>query len=155
MVLNAKRISKLACWGVKAIITTSTAIALLNTEQKALRDAILQNRAAIDFLLLKHHVDCEVMHKMWCFNLINNYNSIQDRLHSLHSFVQQVKESNVGDGWWERLTSWLPNLDWLKSLFVYGIIIIIACIVLCCCAQCIPNLYLMFQGSCQTQATAL
>ncbi|CAM4595167.1 unnamed protein product [Lepidochelys kempii] len=55
---SARTLNNLACFAAKAINTTSQAIALLNTEQHELRDAILDNRAAIDFLLLKHHLGC-------------------------------------------------------------------------------------------------
>ncbi|NXE30153.1 ERVV2 protein, partial [Ardeotis kori] len=37
---------------------------------------------------------------------------------------------------WERLTSWLPNLTWLKQLFVTVIIIILLSIVLCIVVRC-------------------
>lgn len=97
---NAKMIGKLACWSVKAINTTSSAIALLHSEQKDLCDAVLQNQAAIDYLLMSHHVGCALFKDMCCFNLTNNYNSIEARIHTLQDLVHEINQSTFGDGWW-------------------------------------------------------
>lgn len=91
---NTRQIGKLACWAVRAINQTSTTIALLNQEQRELRSAILSNRAAIDYLFLKHHMGCEAIQQICCFNLTDNYHSIETHLHNLHEMVQEVKESD-------------------------------------------------------------
>lgn len=71
---------KLAYTLMKNINYTSNAIALLNDEQKQHRQAILANRAAIDYLLLLHHKTCTEVQNMCCFNLTDNSNSITKEL---------------------------------------------------------------------------
>lgn len=74
-VYNARQLGNLARWAVKVINQTSTAIALLNKERD-LRNAIMSNRAAIDYLFLKHHLGCTAVRQMGCFNLTDNYHAI-------------------------------------------------------------------------------
>lgn len=149
---NTRQIGKLACWTVKAISQTSTAIALLNQEQRELRNAILSNPAAIDYLFLKHHVGCEAVQQMCCFNLTDNYHSIETHLRNLHEMVQEVKESNglgisIKGAWgklWDAMWSWLPDFGarfrWLKNVLISIITIAILIVGICCCIQCLPGL---------------
>ncbi|NXN64068.1 ERVV2 protein, partial [Himantopus himantopus] len=37
---------------------------------------------------------------------------------------------------WEKLTSWLPNLTWLKQLFIVVIMITVLGLLVCCMLQC-------------------
>lgn len=149
-VSNTKQIGKLACWAVKAINQTSTAIALLNQEQRELRGAILSNRAAIHYLFLKHHVGCAAVRQMCCFNLTDNYPAIETHWHNLHDLVQEVK---VNDGislhgiWskiWDAMWSWLPDFGagfrWIKNVLITVLIIVILLMGLCCCIQCMPGI---------------
>ncbi|XP_074799581.1 uncharacterized protein LOC141981845 [Natator depressus] len=89
---TARTLNTLACFAAKAINTTSKAIALLNAEQHELRDAILDNRAAIDFLLLKHHLGCSTFRHMCCFNLTDNSRSIESRLAELAKLTAHIRQ---------------------------------------------------------------
>nr|XP_048720710.1 uncharacterized protein LOC125642866 isoform X1 [Caretta caretta]XP_048720711.1 uncharacterized protein LOC125642866 isoform X1 [Caretta caretta]XP_048720713.1 uncharacterized protein LOC125642866 isoform X1 [Caretta caretta] len=137
---SARTLNNLACFAAKAINTTSQAIALLNTEQHELRDAILDNRAAIDFLLLKHHLGCSTFQHMCCFNLTDNSRSIETRLAELANLTTHIRQDLGFEGFWNWLTGWLPSLDWLRQLFGYFVFVIIGLIFCCCCVQCIPSL---------------
>lgn len=48
----------LECWVAKQANLTSTAVSDLLEDEKITRKAALQNRAAIDYLLLLHNRDC-------------------------------------------------------------------------------------------------
>ncbi|XP_074981465.1 uncharacterized protein LOC142071070 [Caretta caretta] len=137
---SARTLNNLTCFAAKAINTTSQAIALLNTEQHELRDAILDNRAAIDFLLLKHHLGCSTFQHMCCFNLTDNSRSIETRLAELASLTTHIRQDLGFEGFWNWLTGWLPSLEWLRQLFGYAVFVIIGLIFCCCCVQCIPSL---------------
>ncbi|XP_048699578.1 uncharacterized protein LOC125633812 isoform X3 [Caretta caretta] len=137
---SARTLNNLACFAAKAINTTSQAIALLNTEQHELRDAILDNRAAIDFLLLKHHLGCSTFQHMCCFNLTDNSRSIETRLAELANLTTHIRQDLGFEGFWNWLTGWLPSLEWLRQLFGYFVFVIIGLIFCCCCVQCIPSL---------------
>ncbi|RMC03717.1 hypothetical protein DUI87_19709 [Hirundo rustica rustica] len=54
-----KQLNKLGCWLSKEVNATSTMISDLLTDEEAIRHATLQNRAAIDCLLLAHGHGCE------------------------------------------------------------------------------------------------
>ncbi|RMC04213.1 hypothetical protein DUI87_19032 [Hirundo rustica rustica] len=54
-----KQLNKLGCWLSKEVNATSTMISDLLTDEEAIRHATLQNRAAIDYLLLAHGHGCE------------------------------------------------------------------------------------------------
>lgn len=67
------------------------AIRMLNEEQKQHRQAILDNRAAIDYLLLLHHKGCHERKNMCCFNLSDNSNSISKELVYLKNIIKKVQ----------------------------------------------------------------
>lgn len=56
------------------------------------RKAILQNRAAIDYLLLKHDHGCSDFDGMCCFNLSDHSNSIQPHIEALNKLAKDVKQ---------------------------------------------------------------
>lgn len=63
-----KQTMKLACAMVKNINYTSMAITMLNEGQKQHCEAIHDNQAATDYLLLLHHKGCHELNNMCCFN---------------------------------------------------------------------------------------
>lgn len=151
---NAKTIGKLACWAVKSINRTSTAISLLNREQKELRQAILQDRAAIDFLLMQSHFGCEKFQGLCCFNLTDNSKEVDKQLDSLNDLVNEVKqrEGSIIDSIWEAFTSWLPDVSWVKHVFVYILGFIVIAIMFCCFVQCLPYIFSIVKASFQPKS---
>ncbi|XP_017193511.2 syncytin-2 isoform X2 [Oryctolagus cuniculus] len=115
-------VTKLACTMVKNINSTSTALSLLNEEQQVLQQGILDNRAAIDYLLLLHHKKCNQVKNMCCFNLTDNSHSIAVEIQKLTELASHFTQDKGSESLFNWLTSWLPNFSWLKELFV-GIVI--------------------------------
>ncbi|XP_044845459.1 uncharacterized protein LOC123350792 [Mauremys mutica] len=148
---NSKNINALACSAVKALNTTSKALALLNEEQGELRHGLLQNRAAIDYLLMQHHYGCEKLDGMCCFNLSNNEKAVHNQIVKLHNLTKEVTMDVGFSGFWDWLTGWLPDLSWLKQMFAYVIVIVAGLILCCCILQCIPSLISLFVQGCPWQ----
>ncbi|RMC03808.1 hypothetical protein DUI87_19561 [Hirundo rustica rustica] len=101
----AKSLGELAhleCWVAKQANLTSEALSNLLNEEEITRQATLQNRAAIDYLLLLHGHRCEEFEGLCCFNLTS-------RAEDVHAAIQKMKEM-VGNI--KRETE-----DWLGGLF--------------------------------------
>lgn len=77
-----KAIQKFACKVAKGLNATS-ALALINQGLQEQRQAVLDNRAAIDYLLLFHHQGCEKIKNMCCFNLTDSGPGIEDKIKQL------------------------------------------------------------------------
>ena len=116
-------LNKLGYWLAKQTNATSQALSSLLLDVDSVRHATLQNRAAIDFLLLAQGHRCEELDGMCCMNL-------SDHSESIHRSIQQLKEGvkklQVDDGW-----GWIENLfsnweinDWLKDLIKIGLILL-------------------------------
>ncbi|XP_005533884.1 PREDICTED: coiled-coil domain-containing protein 171-like [Pseudopodoces humilis] len=98
--------SHLDCWLGKQANRTSSVLSDLLTDEETVRHATLQNRAAIDFLLLAHEHGCEELGSLCCFNLSSPSEGIHTRIQRLQHAVQElqtVKES-----------------QWLEDLFHNG-----------------------------------
>lgn len=78
-------LNKLGCWLAKQSNATSEALMGLLMDVDSIRHATLQNRAAIDFLLLAQGHGCKELEGMCCVNL-------SDHLESIHRSIQQLKE---------------------------------------------------------------
>ena len=52
---------------------------------------------------------------MCCFNLIDNGNSISKELSHLKDIVSNIHQEPGNIGLLDWLTSWLPNMSWLKQ----------------------------------------
>lgn len=84
----------------------------------SLRHQILQNRAAIDFLLLAHGHACNDFEGMCCFNLSSDSQSIHKQLEWLKLHTQKISVVN------NPLDSWLSSLGfgpWLRKFIIYAI----------------------------------
>ncbi|XP_069465747.1 syncytin-A-like [Ambystoma mexicanum] len=136
---------KLACLVVKGLNHTSQALEELLLDSKVIRKATLQNRAAIDYLLLKHNLGCNAVEGMCCFNLSDHSRSIESHIRGLRDLISQVSQEQTGN-WWDWLFSWIPDIGGtLRYAFACICIILAIIIACCCCIQCIPNLVLIFR----------
>lgn len=93
-------LNKLACWAVKQSNVTTRILSEMSQDMNSLRHAVLQNRAAIDFLLLAQGHGCEDFKGMCCFNLSDHGQSIQKQLGWLKDHTQKIK---VEDNWFDDL----------------------------------------------------
>ncbi|NXW76797.1 ERB1 protein, partial [Hirundo rustica] len=99
-----KNLTRLACWAEKQANTTTMVIEQLLMDQNSLKHAILQNRAATDFLLLAQGHGCEDFEEMCCMNLSDHSESIHKKLQYLRQHIQSIQqEQGLLDSW---LTNW-------------------------------------------------
>ncbi|XP_059570322.1 syncytin-B-like [Alligator mississippiensis] len=142
-VSNSRNLNALACVLAKGLNATSRALSALNAEQKQLRDAVLENRAAINYLLLRHNLGCETLKEICCFNLTDNSVLIEDKIGALQQLAQMLKKSSGLDFSW--LNSWLPNFRWLRQLFNMVVLFYVIGIMVCCCIQCLSVFISIFR----------
>nr|ATY46614.1 envelope protein Mab4 [Mabuya sp. NRPS-2014] len=148
---NTRQLRKVAGSLAKTINATSTAISALNQEQQQLRHAVLDNRSAIDYLLLVHHQGCEAVEQMCCFNLTGQSQVVGQQIKQLHNLVTHITEDE-NPGWWDKLWSWLPNVGWFKGVFGIVMILMLLCLFLPCFLPIIPNVQNMIQKATQHRA---
>ncbi|XP_064271853.1 uncharacterized protein LOC135297830 [Passer domesticus] len=104
-VAAAKSLSELGnleCWVTHQANLTSQALSDLLADEEITRRATLQNRAAIDFLLLAHGHGCQEFEGLCCFNLTSRSKSIHASIQEMKDLVGAVKQESE---------------DWFKDLF--------------------------------------
>ncbi|KAF1637539.1 Endogenous retrovirus group PABLB member 1 Env polyprotein, partial [Eudyptes filholi] len=125
-------VGKLACWAEKQAKVTTKVIESLLEDQNSLCHAILQNRAAIDFLLLAQGHGCEEIEGMCCMNLSDHGESIHKQLQWLKSHAGKIQQSQgLLDAWLTSLFGTLPS--WLIGLLKEGLRILIILIIIGVC----------------------
>ncbi|XP_064558142.1 uncharacterized protein LOC135442355 isoform X2 [Zonotrichia leucophrys gambelii] len=92
----------LECWVVRQANLTSTAISSFLEDEEITRQAKLQNRAAIDFLLLLHGHECQEFEGLCCLNLASKAPNIHAALREVKSLIGRVKQESE---------------DWFSGLF--------------------------------------
>ncbi|KAM3677666.1 uncharacterized protein VK521_018043 [Ammospiza maritima maritima] len=95
-------LGRLECWVVKQANLTSAAIYDLLTDEEITRKATLQNRAAIDFLLLLHHHQCEEFEGLCCMNLSSRAENVRHTILKMKDQVHQMEQETS---------------DWLRDIF--------------------------------------
>ena len=138
--LNAKNIQRLACWGEKQFNLTSQILSSLLLDVDSVRHATLQNRAAIDFLLLAHGHGCEDFEGMCCMNLSDHSISMHKKLSQLQGNMKHIlADDNPFDEWLRGL----GITGWLKTLLLEGIrfviIIVVMFLVFSCAFSCLKR----------------
>ncbi|XP_077637531.1 uncharacterized protein LOC144245910 [Lonchura striata] len=127
-------LSHLECWISKHANASSAALSDLLADQQTTRQATLQNRAAIDFLLLAHGHSCEDFEGLCCFNLTSRSTSIQANIQRIRTEVQDIKtETSAVDPVHKLLMQWgIPGwaASILKGLFWIFIIILLISVAL-------------------------
>jgi len=136
------QIERLACWSVKQANATTLVLNAMLEDLNSVRRALLQNRAAIDFLLLAQGHGCEDVEGMCCFNLSDHSTSIHKQLQWLQEHTQKIKEESDPFGNWLSglfggVGSWLKQL--LKALAVGFAILVCILICLPCFVGCLQN----------------
>ncbi|RMB89475.1 hypothetical protein DUI87_34136 [Hirundo rustica rustica] len=130
-----KQLNKLGCWLSKEVNATSTMISDLLTDEEAIRHATLQNRAAIDCLLLAHGHGCEDFEGLCCMNLSDHSVSIHKQLQELRDLASQITIDDPS--WLDNLFDGLSFVPWLKELCKIGLIILIVVVVVSVAVPCI------------------
>ncbi|KFP91586.1 hypothetical protein N311_10125, partial [Apaloderma vittatum] len=107
------QLKRLACWSLKEFNITSRILSELLTDVDSIRRAVLQNRAAIDFLLPAQGHGCEEFDGMCCTNLSVHSQSIHKQLSDLRQQFNKILYNT------EPFSEWLNSLNlrpWLTAL---------------------------------------
>lgn len=89
-------LNKLGCWLAKQTNATSAALSALLTNTDSVRHATLQNRTAIDFLLLGQGHWCDEFEGMCCMNLSDHSQSTHQQLSKLKELTDKLTSSTWG-----------------------------------------------------------
>ncbi|XP_021251159.1 uncharacterized protein LOC110398103 [Numida meleagris] len=136
-----REIERLACWSIKQANATTEVLSDLLIDVNNIRHSLLQNRAAIDFLLLAQGHGCQDFKGMCCFNLSDHSESIHRKLEWMKKHTQKI---TVND---DPLGNWLRNLfgglgPWIVQILkVVGVVLVM----FICLAVCLPCLVACFQ----------
>ncbi|XP_040465690.1 uncharacterized protein LOC121095233 [Falco naumanni] len=135
------QLRKLACWTGKQVNITTNVLSELASDVQGIRHALLQNRAAIDFLLLAQGHGCDEFEGMCCMNLSDHSQSIHKQLSILRDNMKKLRESS------DPFTDWLSSLGlsgwWitiLEKIAVVIIIVLLLVLLLPCVMQCLQKL---------------
>ncbi|RLW01716.1 hypothetical protein DV515_00007732 [Chloebia gouldiae] len=104
----------LECWVVKQANLTSAAISSLLENEEITRQAMLQNRAAIDFPLLLHGHECKEFKGLCCVDLTAKAPNIHSALRSMNSLIRQVKQES--EDWFKELCKGWGFTGWWTSI---------------------------------------
>ncbi|XP_036259323.1 uncharacterized protein LOC118699418 [Molothrus ater] len=100
-------LARLECWVAKQANLTSATLSDLLADEETTRKATLQNRAAIDFLLLLHNHRCEEFEGLCCLNLTSRAEDVRVTIDKMKGLVHDIKQQTS---------------DWLGDLFqVWGL----------------------------------
>lgn len=90
-------IRRMACSVAKALNTTSQAIHANGEELGQGREAVLENKAATDYLLLRNNHRCKEFKGLFCFNFTDNPQQIEGKVKQIHNIISNVKQR---EGFW-------------------------------------------------------
>lgn len=133
-------LNKLACWTVKQANITTDVLEQFSQDMDSLRHTILQNRAAIDFLLLAQGHGCEDIEGMCCFNLSNHATSVHSQLQWLKEHTKSITVTQFPfDSWLQKLGlgPWMRNI--LMMIAGPLLLLLAICISGPCIAQCLSQ----------------
>ncbi|XP_054852471.1 uncharacterized protein LOC129341350 [Eublepharis macularius] len=111
---NIRNIDVLACLVVKGMNKTSKALNNMLQDLKATERATIQNRMAIDYLLLKANHGCETFEGMCCLNLSDHSQTIESHIKKLQDMAKQITISN---GWFSDFFGWVG--DWFHEFGIW------------------------------------
>ncbi|RMC18091.1 hypothetical protein DUI87_04970 [Hirundo rustica rustica] len=107
-------LAHLECWVAKQANLTTDALTNLLGEEETTRQATLQNRADIDYLLLLHGHRCEEFEGLCCFNLTSKAENIHDTMRRMKEMVTNIKRET--DDWLNNIFSSWGLSGWVSSI---------------------------------------
>lgn len=114
---------------------TVDAIRAQQEEISSLAQVVQQNRMALDFLLASRGGVCTVINTSCCVYIDQSHRVTTDldRIWEQTRILHEISKDDTSWGFeevWKALTSWIPNLRWLKQLIAFiGILIIVLILV--------------------------
>ncbi|XP_074667523.1 LOW QUALITY PROTEIN: syncytin-2-like [Strix aluco] len=125
----------------KIVNSTVDAIQGLQVEISSLSKVVLQNRMVLYLITAKEGGVCLIINQSCC-SYISQGKRIETDMTQIwqqSKILHQITQDNTSLGFtnlWEKLTSWLPDLTWLKQLFIACVLTIILGILICCMLRC-------------------
>ncbi|TRZ17283.1 hypothetical protein HGM15179_009816 [Zosterops borbonicus] len=116
-------LGQLKCWVAKQANLTSTALSDLLRDEEITRQATLQNRAAIDYLLLLHHHTCEEFEGLCCFNLSSKAENVRQSIRKIQDMVHEIKQESRD--WFDNLFGHWGLSGWVGSAVKTGLLILL------------------------------
>ncbi|TRZ16872.1 hypothetical protein HGM15179_010236 [Zosterops borbonicus] len=120
---SLSKLGRLECWVAKQANLTSTALVDLLQDERITRQATLQNRAAIDYLLLLHHHTCEEFEGLCCFNLTSKAENVQKSIQKIKDMVHQIHQESKD--WFDQVFGNWGLSGWVNSLVKTLVMILI------------------------------
>ncbi|TRZ12056.1 hypothetical protein HGM15179_015050 [Zosterops borbonicus] len=115
-------LGRLECWVAKQANLTTNALADLLSDEEITRQVTLQNRAAIDYLLLLHEHTCEEFEGLCCFNLTSKAEDVRRSITKLKGMVEDIRKE-TGD-WLDNLFGNLGLSSWTGSIIKTGLLVL-------------------------------
>ncbi|TRZ06828.1 hypothetical protein HGM15179_020280 [Zosterops borbonicus] len=106
-------LGQLECWVAKQANLTLNALSDLLRDEEVTRQATIQNRAAIDYLLFLHHHTCEEFEGLCCFNLSSQAEDVHQSIKKIRDMVHNIKEETK---------DWFDNIFGNWGLTAFGLI---------------------------------
>ncbi|TRZ05296.1 hypothetical protein HGM15179_021811, partial [Zosterops borbonicus] len=116
-------LGRLECWVAKQANVTSTALSDLLADEEITRKATLQNRAAIDYLLLLHHHTCEEFEGLCCFNLSSRAENVRESIKKIQDMVHTIKQETKD--WFDQLFGNWGLSSWVSSAIKTGLLVLL------------------------------
>ncbi|XP_077644682.1 endogenous retrovirus group V member 2 Env polyprotein-like, partial [Lonchura striata] len=121
---------------------TIDAIQAQQIEINSLAQVVQQNRMALDLLLASRGGVCTIINTSCCVYVDQNNRIATDlsEIWKQTKILHEVTKDDTSWGFeelWKVLTSWLPNLNWLKQLFISVILVILLIIIVWILIKCV------------------
>ncbi|XP_015711134.1 uncharacterized protein LOC107310204 [Coturnix japonica] len=133
---------------VKQANMTSALLSEPLVDIDSIRHAMLQNRAAIDFLLLAQGHGCKDFEGMCCFNLSDHSESLHKKLECLKEHTRRIGIQDGPSGNW--LEGWFGGIaPWFKQLLK---VVLIGLLIFLAFMACVPCVFQCLLGCLQHMA---
>ncbi|XP_077034506.1 uncharacterized protein LOC143694099 [Agelaius phoeniceus] len=129
------QLDHMGCWLSKHAQSISLALSDMLKDTDSVRQATLQNRVAIDYLLLAHGRECEEYEGMCCMNLSDHSRSIHENIQKIKDSVKKLGE--ITGSWINGLVEFFDLSPLWKELLRIGFYVLIVLLVLVLIVPCI------------------
>ncbi|XP_030916673.1 uncharacterized protein LOC115948407 [Geospiza fortis] len=122
-------------WLSKHARAVSLALSDMLKDIDSVRQATLQNRAAIDYLLLAHGHGCEEFEGMCCMNLTDDSKSIHENIKKIEESIKKLGQ--ITGSWIDDVVGFFDLSPLWKKLLKIGFYILVGLLVLMLIVPCI------------------
>jgi hypothetical protein len=122
----------------KALNDTAEGISLLNSEVKLMRQAVLQNRMALDILTAAQGGTCAIIKTECCVYIPDNSANVSSVLQDLSSQISSMSDSALSFN--DILASWFSGASWWKKVLLAIALIVCGGLLLCCLLYCLVGI---------------